>query len=112
MQRRRHTRFLNRTVQVSWLNRGRPQPAVTVTACDISQGGIRLINRALVYANALGVVLLVRLHDEPLLRAIRVLHCHYRGRVDYHIGAQWVSLPEGLPISIRRDHLGLWLQTG
>ena len=106
-RRRRYDRFLwVRPIQVSWLRQGQLSTPITLVAQDLSKGGMSILSRSLVYPGTIGIVLLKKNNEDAILRCIRVAHCRYIGEAEHFVGASWLPMPSGLPISIRQSNQG------
>lgn len=93
-------------IQVAWFRQGRLSAPVVHIAQDLSQGGLSIVSRSLVYPGTVGVVLLRKSNDDAMLRGLRVVHCRYIGNAEHFVGAQWIPLPDGLPVTIRLEDRG------
>jgi hypothetical protein len=106
---REHERFAwDRPVQICWFHNGSAEDPFTVTAHDISAGGMGLLSHSMVHPGTQGIALLPAANHRALLRCFEIVHCHYDAQVHAHvIGARWIADPPGgLPVEVK------WTATG
>lgn len=92
--RRAHLRYeWRQVVQVSWILNSAPLVPLSLTAIDLSRGGVGLVSRSMVYPGTEGIIMLRKAGTDFIVRGIEVVHCRYSRPQQHIIGARWRPLP-------------------
>ncbi len=101
--RRNHNRHpYNKLAPVVWLGpHTRSDRVAQIRVSDISVGGVRVVDRQMLYPGSVGVLQLTRTNGDLALVGLRVVHTSYIGHMRYTSGCVFMPIPdEHLPFFV------------